>query len=96
MDLGAPERYARVMSDPDFAPPTVAGEETRRAHQMIGSANYVAGLHLAFASQLISNKESKRSAFFAAPTAERCLTMMRLKTRGSVGYPRTAATQDAS
>ena len=54
LDLRAPERCGRVMSDAEFAPPTVAiGDETPRANQMIGSANCAAGLHLAFTSQLI-------------------------------------------
>src|SRR5207249_6069406 len=62
LDLGAPERHDRVMSDAEFMPPTLA------------LGNVPEGLHLATESQLIYNTESKQSAFFAALTADRFIT----------------------
>src|SRR5439155_10843968 len=73
LDLGAPERLDRVMSDAEFSPPVLA----------LGNAPD--GPHVGTQSQLIYNTESKQSVFFAALTEERFLTMIQLKTDSSAG-----------
>jgi len=71
LDLGAPERYDRVMSDAEFSPPILA------------LGNVPDDLHIGIESQLIYNTESKQSVFVGALTEERFVTMIRLKTQGS-------------
>lgn len=75
LDLGAPEREDRVMSDAEFSPPILA------------LGNVPEGLHAGTGSQLIYNTESKQSVFFGALTEERFVTMIRLKTQGGASDP---------
>jgi len=75
LDLVAPERYDRVMSDAEFSPPVLALGNVRE------------GVHIGASSQLIYNTESRQSVLFAALTEDRFVTMIHLKTQGGASNP---------
>ncbi|MDE2347563.1 MAG: alpha-galactosidase [Gammaproteobacteria bacterium] len=79
-DLGGPAAADRVLSD--------SFSEDRPAMQIRELGDPVHGMHRAVGSQLIYNRDSRRSLFIGALTSERFLTILRLHVAGSAAAPR--------